>query len=74
MLTNPQIRDLVDRVAADDSLRSDLEHDFDGALSRRGLAMPARERDALQAALHLIRQVSPRVQGATVMAGWGIGC
>ena len=74
MLTNSKIRDLVDRVAADDSLRSDLERDFDGTLSQRGIELPVRDRDALQAALHLIRQFSPRVQGATVMAGWGIGC
>lgn len=74
MLTNSKVRDLVDRIGTDDQLKAALERDFDGTLNQLGLNLSTRDRDALRAALPLLRLVSRRPQGATVLAGWGIGC
>ena len=74
MLTNSKVRALVDRIGTDEQLKESLEQDFDGTLAREGVALSRRDRDTLQAALGFIRQFSSRQQGATVLAGWGIGC
>ncbi len=74
MLINSEIRKFVDRIAADDSLKQRLEGDFDGALAGENIKLSPRDKDALEAALHLIRQLGKMGQGATVLGGWGIGC
>ncbi|MBU6427642.1 MAG: hypothetical protein KGR26_01400 [Cyanobacteria bacterium REEB65] len=73
-MTNPKIRELVDRIVADAALRADLERNFDAALAQRGLQLQDRERDALQSVWHLLGQFSPHSGGASVLGCWGIGC
>ncbi len=74
MLVNSEIRKFVDRIASEDSLKQRLEVDFDRAIAGEKIYLAPRDRDALEAALHLIRQLGGVEQGATVLGGWGIGC
>ena len=74
MLINSEIRRFVDRIASDDGLKQRLEGDFDGTLAGENIKLSPRDKDALEAAVHLIRQLGGMEQGATVIGGWGIGC
>lgn len=59
MLTNTSLITFVNRVAADQDLRSSLEADFDGTLLAHGLELSTSEKESLQASFRYLRGVNP---------------
>lgn len=58
-MNKPQVIEFVNRLAVDESLRAQLESDFEGTLSRNEISLTPRELNSLKASWRFIKDVNP---------------
>lgn len=58
-MNNRQVIEFVNRLAVDETLRGNLEADFEGTLSQNDISLTARELSSLKASWRFIKDVNP---------------
>ncbi len=58
-MNNKQVIEFVNRLAVDESLRGNLEADFEGTLATNDISLTARETASLKASWRFIKDVNP---------------